>query len=597
MWRRKTIDMTGRYVVVGQGRLAVAIARRLDRLRHPVAVVASSAEERDELAERLGDGVEVVVDKSARLEHFELGGAECLLAVADDREHNLRVAIAASSMPLQRPPVLRAFHPTVAHEIEERGEMNGCTQPWRAYSMAHLAAPHFVAAALLDREDELTTLRLGDDYVGACRLTVRPSVAVRPWRRALERRTPTGVFGRTSCQVLAARSDGGDWSLAVGSKLKAGDEVLVGGPLDEVLRLARDGSTVVAQCTAPEAEKRRWEPASSRKLRLRAGGLWSRLKEAWFQASTSAMRIVLGLLAVVTFAVVVFRPSGPAEGFQLWVTTALGNPSEDGDQLQDVANAVGLLSGGIALGLWVSVMSAHLIEGRMIETTFRKARRLRNHVVVVGVGEVALRVAELLTRLDIPFAMVDPSDTPAARRALQHMDRAPILTGDLDTALGHARIDRAIAVIACSSDNLLNVQACLRAKRSGGAHVRTVARIFDDQLAAEGADMLGVDRQISAVEEAAPAFVDAAVDGAVRSLPRCGPFEFAAVVQPAGAALDHADLADWRSAGVRALALWDREAGLRAPKSPDELPEGPGAAVLAGLSDTMRHVVESLDAA
>ena len=84
------------------------------------------------------------------------------------------------------------------------------------------------------------------------------------------------------------------------------------------------------------------------------------------------------------------------------------------------------------------------------------------------------------------------------------------------------------------------------------------------------------------------------MNGDVRTLPRCGPYEMTAVTQPAGAAPAPAEGADRRAAGVRTLALWDPVRGLRAPESPDELPGRHEAAILAGPSDVMRHVAADL---
>jgi Trk K+ transport system NAD-binding subunit len=484
--------------------------------------------------------------------------------------------------------------------------------------MAHIAAPHFVAAALLDEHDEhLGSMRLGDGYVAVCRLTVNAAPSRGSRRRRLERRSAKTVLARTGCQILATQRDGGPWASVTedpGRQLRAGDEVLIGGPLDKVFAVVRDASVRLESGLAvdgarpdPGAPRPRLRRArqAPRRLRMRARALWSRVAGNWFVTSSTATRVVFALLAVVTLAVAVFPRDGLADGFHLWVSTALGNEASDaeGDSLRSIANAVGLLCGGIAVGLWVSLMAAHLMDNRLIETAFRRARRLRGHVVVVGLGEVGLRVSEMLARLEIPYAVVNVSDSSAAedaRRALQHMvDAPPILAGDLDAAMGHAGVDRAAAVIACAPDNLINIQACLRAKRAvRTGEVRTVARIFDDQLAADGADMLGVDRQLAAVELAAPAFVETARTGErVRDLERHGGPAMTAVAWPADKAVAPETFNAWQEAGLRVLAVWCSERGLRSPASVTHMPERGEAAIVAGPSGLMTTIIDRLEAA
>ena len=288
-----------------------------------------------------------------------------------------------------------------------------------------------------------------------------------------------------------------------------------------------------------------------------------RIRDAWVEASTLATRVLIGLIAVVTIVVIMFFPlHGVADGVYLWVITALGNPYQGAASSPHHAmvSALGLLSGGVALGLWVSLMSAYFIERRMIETTQRRARRLRHHVVVVGLSDVGLRVAELLGKLGIRYAIVDTGDRDAARRSLElARDRPPILGGELENAMEQAGVDRAAAVIACSNDNLVNVEACLRAKRRPCAvPVRTVARIFDDVVAERAARMFGVDRQIAAVDVAAPAFVDAAVHGdGVREIGELDGLSLKALCRRVEDIAEYGQPADWDRRGVRLLAVWD----------------------------------------
>jgi voltage-gated potassium channel Kch len=310
------------------------------------------------------------------------------------------------------------------------------------------------------------------------------------------------------------------------------------------------------------------------------------------------MQLLGALLVLVTLAVA-FAPRGGAAGsFYAWVLTALGNPAPDspGDRPVDaVVGGVGLLAGGVALGLAISLMSAYFIDRRLTETSFRRARFLRNHVVVVGLGDVGLRTSQLLDRLGVPFCVVDPSVgavAETAARAARHIGGAPVLSGSLAEALEAAGVERAAAVIACGENNLLNVEACLRAKRHSRA--RTVARIFDDDDAERCARIFGVDRRLAAVEAAAPVFADAAVHvEAVRSFG--GPeAPMLCLRWPSGLPIGRVQMEGWREQGVRLLALWRHGEGARRPPA-----ESPGlaeeeAGILAGPAEAMEGVLDEL---
>lgn len=624
-------DDGARFVIVGHGRLALSVARKLTARAADVVMVTRDAKAKAQVESKLADlanghgrygrapQVQVVAgdgDWNVLADpELDLSGAKCLLALADQREDNLRAALVASQT-ADCPTVLRAFHPSIAYGIETQrhGKAREHRGPdWRPFSMAHLAAPSFVAAALLEGDDRyVETMRLGDEYVAVCRLTVRDTSRL-PQRRStrLRGRSATELLAHAGCQVVAIRHVGGGWATETdlaGHRLEPGDEVVIGGPMANVFALVRNhsrrlecgliGTEQVAATCDPETAA-----VAARAARPRGGkpglvleALRVRIRDAWVEASTLATRVLIGLIAVVTIVVIMFFPlHGVADGVYLWVITALGNPYQGAASSPHHAmvSAIGLLSGGVALGLWVSLMSAYFIERRMIETTQRRARRLRHHVVVVGLSDVGLRVAELLGKLGIRYAIVDTGDGDAARRSLElARDRPPILGGELENAMEQAGVDRAAAVIACSDDNLVNVEACLRAKRRPcAAPVRTVARIFDDGVAERAASMFGVDRSIAAVDVAAPAFVDAAVHGdGVREIELDG-LSLSTLCRPVEDIAEYAQPADWDRRGVRLLAVWDGKE--IKPPSGNVVPTEGKSVILAGPAKNIDRLAGS----
>ena len=219
-------------------------------------------------------------------------------------------------------------------------------------------------------------------------------------------------------------------------------------------------------------------------------------------------------------------------------------------------------------------------------------------MIIVGLDDVATRVATLLHELGVSAAVIEPDTrrdfvTLAADRRFQEVaEHAPILTGELGEILDHARVDRAAALIACTEDSLVNVQACMRAKRYNGAGLRMIARVFDDDDARHAAATFDIDNPIAAVEEAAPAFADAALAEGTRTIhvnstaSPDGALELRSVVWQGDRTVDDAEIADWHARGIRVLALL-RGGVLRAlPVTPAPLARG-DLAVLAGPGDAL----------
>jgi Trk K+ transport system NAD-binding subunit len=556
-----------RFAVFGTGRLARAVIEEF--------------QERGAHAECIGAAE---IDKRLRHSQFE-----CFLAVAEEHDANLRAALHASKHAPDLPVVVRAFDPELAEEVE-RKRKGDSFRVRGAYSVAHLAAPDFVAAALLgDDEGNEVTLRLADQYVNVCRARVR--AAPRRGTAQLAGRTPAQVFARHRCQLLARRMPGDPWGRPGADPLRDGEEILLGGRLHDVLDVAR------RQSRRERPRMRHPAPPERRRHPLRSA--WWGVTEAWSYASTQSMRVLLVLLALVSAAVMTAPANGLTGRFQLWVLTALGNPDPDQhppDELHAIVGGVGLLAGGVALGLGISLMSAYFIDRRLQDAMHRRARRLRRHVIVVGIDDVGLRVAQLLDSLGVPCAVLDTtSETEQeARRRGRRLERAPVIPGELETGLRAAGVHRALSVIASSDDNLLNVEACLRARRDGPPQVRTIARIFDDDEALHGARAFGVDVPLTAAGSAATAFVEAAAsEESLRTFDPDG-LAMAALRWPSGHPVGRRQMADWHEKGVRLLALWRANEGVRAPAAEVAGIADDEAAMLAGPHEAIDEVLEQL---
>lgn len=130
--------------------------------------------------------------------------------------------------------------------------------------------------------------------------------------------------------------------------------------------------------------------------------------------------------------------------------------------------------------------------------------------IVCGLGQVGYRVANLLSAIGEPYVVITDQIRPEWRRLLEERG-VQIFDGDArdELLLKEAGLSDAKALLACTSHDLTNIETALDAKRSR-PDLPIVARMFDQNLAAQLAAHLGIQRALAMSVVAAPAFASAA---------------------------------------------------------------------------------------
>jgi Trk K+ transport system NAD-binding subunit len=132
-----------------------------------------------------------------------------------------------------------------------------------------------------------------------------------------------------------------------------------------------------------------------------------------------------------------------------------------------------------------------------------------DHIVVVGVGKVGIRIVKGLVQLKEPVVAIE------SRQASPFLDEVhdlgvPVISGDgrQQKILEQANVARARAIILATDDDLANLDSALTA-RDINPQIQVVVRLFDDTLAVKVAGMFGMPA-ISTSQVSAPAFIAAA---------------------------------------------------------------------------------------
>jgi hypothetical protein len=497
-----------RYLVYGSGQLSIAVIRELLEKR-PAARIDLISD--DKTAQKFKPRDDEHPDNK-RVEHVsdheDLAAVEasleeatpnCLLLLDDHDEDNIRAATAAFRKNAKLPVVVHTFDPRFADLLEQR--YAGDLRVRRAYSRAGIAAPFFVAAAL--GQTNVVTMRFGDVELPVARLELDPR------GRGVTPEKASKDYGVKIIAIL--RPDADRWSIATGADedktIPPGSHVLVGGRQADVVRFAY-------KTTRPyTSEGSEWrDKAASRLHQLRDEAA------AAFNALVPSRTVGLLLAAAAAVIVVAYAFSqDPALSDLPYrvVRTALGE--EQFTRLNGVGTVL-LVIGAIIWGSVVGAIASAKTVGKLRDDV--RAQHLRDHVIVAGLGETGYRICVLLHEAGIEYLVIDPA--PDVRFADAVRRNGAMITGDirLEETLLNAGVERARAVIACSRDNLANVEACIRAEhdhdKGGPRSIATVARVFDDDVAESAGTALGINRALAAVECAAPAFADAAIDQTAR---------------------------------------------------------------------------------
>jgi Trk K+ transport system NAD-binding subunit len=182
-----------------------------------------------------------------------------------------------------------------------------------------------------------------------------------------------------------------------------------------------------------------------------------------------------------------------------------------------------MFSGVTTIALLVSFVADVLLSRRFVFATGRpRVRHLRNHIIVVGLSALGIRVVTDLTAAGHDVAVIEINEENRVLSAVRELD-VPVIFGDatLIQTLESARVDRARAVAVLTRDDMINIETGIVLTEMLGprvlpkinrlADVSLVLRIYDRTLGVAVAQRFGFNNVRSTVQLAAPWFIGAAM--------------------------------------------------------------------------------------
>lgn len=150
------------------------------------------------------------------------------------------------------------------------------------------------------------------------------------------------------------------------------------------------------------------------------------------------------------------------------------------------------------------------------------AQTYRDHIILIGLGHVGFRVLEELLARGKQVIVVEAKDGGPFVEETRARN-VPLVIGDArrESLLRELGLEHASCLIACTNDDLVNIEAGLDARQIN-PDIRLVMRFFDQNMAKKLGKAFAVDSIFSTSALSAPLFAAAAIDERVHGAYRLG---------------------------------------------------------------------------
>ncbi|MGH8792547.1 MAG: NAD-binding protein [Stackebrandtia sp.] len=392
-----------------------------------------------------------------------IGQARAVALMAQDDVGNIHAALRALEITDIR-LVVRVYNTTLANRIEPL--LGDCA----LLSDASIASPSFVAAALGEVEPRYLAVADRTLYVA-----------------------PAG----------SVRGTGPTWGLA---STRAGTVLLPG--------KSKPADLVVTAADRPP--RVRAHPARYR-LRRVATRFWDEIREV---ADKKLRFVALALVGVILLGGLLIQEAhrlGADEDLN-WIVAAYVatlaaaggiDPDLTAPAVEKFAHVMMAVSGALLVPVFTAAIVENMVSRKLAVDQGRLRGPISDHIIVVGLGNVGIQVATQLHNLGVPVVAVEDDAQSQGVDAARHMG-IPVVYGDASRreTLRNAQVRTARALVAVTSNDIVNLEAALHARKIRG-DVRTVLRLFDPDLAERVQRHFGLPDSLSVAGVAAAEFAAA----------------------------------------------------------------------------------------
>lgn len=416
----------------------------------------------------------------AFLSNLLIDEAQSIILPSEDDLFNLNAALHAVEIKPEIRVVLQLFNLNLGEKLEKS------VRNFTVLSVAQLASSTFAIAALLEKP--LLSFESGDEILAIYVINggVFPGKSIAEVEREHE------------LKVLSINDD----------TFPAADRQI--GPTEKLAIFSRFSTASdlcgVHACTSRTRDKRKDRDAKKGVLNIIR------------QLDAVLLRTIAALIAVAAASVLFFHA---AEGLSFldsayFVVTVLTTTGFGDISLKDSAAAskmvgIGLMLAGMALmAMLFAIISDNLLKKRLELLLGRRRIKLRDHVVLCGLGDVGIRILEDLVRIKETVVVVEKNPDGKFIHQVRQQN-IPLIISDAtqEETLANANIKGAKAIICATDNDILNLEIGLNAQ-SLQPGIKVVLRIFEKDFAEKIEKHFDLHVALSSSAIAAPAFASAA---------------------------------------------------------------------------------------
>ncbi|MDH4163006.1 MAG: NAD-binding protein [Nitrospirota bacterium] len=476
--------MADRVIIFGLSSIGIRIAEFLHNAGEEV-LVAMGPEQTEVLGRLAAAGIRTAccdIKDPGRLDTLELPAARAIVLTSENEQFNLQAALHAVELNPHIRVVIRLFNLNLARKLEES------VRNFRVLSVSQRASPSFTASSLL--EDNLLSFETSKTILSFFRCPGR------------------GLAGRT---VRGAEQSDEIKIIAVNEALFPPGETSIG-PDDRLVLFAKCSHARmiagVSACSSGSCDR----PARTWSLR--------RMYERLLGQDRVLLFILFAVLCLMGMGILMVRFEENLTFFNalyviLATLTSGGFEDTAFREFHPVTRVLFLLlmvSGVTLVAFLFAVVTDVMLKKRLDILMGRRRQKLREHVILCGVGDVGMRILEDLLTLGEKVVAIERNADGKFVQSVQQMN-VPLIIADatLEESLLHANVGEARSIICATDDDMRNLEIGLNA-RSLHPDIRVVLRIFEKSFAEKIEKHFNIHVALSSSSIAAPAFASAATD-------------------------------------------------------------------------------------
>jgi hypothetical protein len=171
---------------------------------------------------------------------------------------------------------------------------------------------------------------------------------------------------------------------------------------------------------------------------------------------------LIGVTLVDTLIALGHEPFLTAFKDAVFTTATITAPEVEHTPLTQLWAAAAAISVMVLAAAFGAGLVHHLLAGGSVGLFGRRVAPRAGHVIVVGLGQVGLRLSQELRELGVPVVAIEKSGT-VPTLALAKVLRIPVIigTGTSQATLQRAGVTKALAVVAAGSDERDNIAVAI----------------------------------------------------------------------------------------------------------------------------------------